>query len=101
LAAVAVLGLLLLVAAGARAAHRSRHRAGLVVPADRLIPITAHVPADGRTIVDVLSLDQLGRIAHQSTRPIFHTTTPDARLYLLDDGTVIYRLYEQSQVSAA
>jgi hypothetical protein len=100
LAAAAVLGLLLLVAAGARAAHRSRHKAGLNVPTDRLVPISAHVPADGRTIVDVLSLDQLGRIAHQSTRPVFHMTTPDARIYLLDDGTVIYRLHEQTRVDA-
>ena len=92
-ATIVALPVLLVVVGAAWVRRRRRTTRGSISP-DRLLPIAAFHPADGRTIVDMRDAHQLHRSVDHVDRPILLLDAPDGPTYLVDDGAVIYRLRE-------
>ncbi len=51
-------------------------------------PVT---PADGRTVIDLDSIDTLARVAERYERFILHSESGPEHNFLVDDGTTLYR----------
>jgi len=95
----AVGGLLLLVCLGLGFAGR-RRREGRVDDelSGRLTGYEPHLlhtepvaPADGRTVIDLDSIDALARVAERYERFILHSESGPEHNFLVDDGTTLYR----------
>jgi signal peptidase I len=91
----AVGGLLLLVSLGlARIGPRGRVDdvgVGLTRYEPHLLHTEPVAPADGRTVIDLDSIDALARVAERYERFILHSESGPEQNFLVDDGTTLYR----------
>ena len=101
----AVGGVLLLVCLGLGLAGRGR-RQGRVDDEfghlNRYEPHLLHTepvaPADGRTVIDLDSIDALARVAERYERFILHSESGPEHNFLVDDGTTLYRYRTEETV---
>ena len=91
----AVGGVLLLVSLGlARVAGRARvDDIGGVLTRylPHLLRTEPVAPAEGRTVIDLDSIDALARVAERYERFILHSESGPEHSFLVDDGTALYR----------
>jgi len=86
--------LLLLVFAGiAQLTRRSEGEHGRIASyyGDRMISIARPPAVDSRRVTDVADFDSLARVAELHDRIVVHWRRGDGHVYLVDDGSTVYR----------
>ena len=58
---------------------------------ERIIPVTGVAAPEGRTVVEVPSMDSLAKIAEKYERFILHTSDESGDHFSVDDDTTLYR----------
>ena len=98
------MSLLLLVFAGvAHTTRRSEGEHGWISShyGDRMISIARPPDVDSSRVTDVADFDSLARVAELHDRIVIHWRRGDGHVYLVDDGSTVYRYSSGSSVPAS
>jgi hypothetical protein len=98
------ISLLLLVFAGvAHLTRRSEGEHGRIAShyGDRMISIARAPAVDSSRVTDVADFDSLARVAELHDRIVVHWRRGDGHVYLVDDGSTVYRYSSGSSLPAS